>query len=231
MSSGSYFTLYRKNTRECVASSVVDALKNEYYLSNKKGIFGDKQDEDVLKKDIPVLMHSDFKADSIDTGKSDIYYDAEGYEHKLLLEFHFGSVFTCLKEHFRLNPYKFSESSVLVSKAEAAKILQAVEYVIGEEYSKKFEDVLGNEYVSLLGESYTPFESRFRSTKTPIYIDKEGHSYVVNFGDYCSDREVIESDNDIKYNLGKLRACLLAFLNAEECSYNGEELVLEYTAY
>ena len=78
MSSGSYFTLYRKNTKACTANSVVDALKNEYYLSNKKGIFGDKQNEDVLKKDIPALMHSSFKADSIESNRSDIYYDAEG---------------------------------------------------------------------------------------------------------------------------------------------------------
>lgn len=231
MSSGSYFSLYRKNTRECVACAVVDALKNEYYLSNKKGIFGDKQDEDVLKKDIPALMHSSFKADSTESNRSDIYYDAEGHEHKLLLEFHFGSVFTCLKEHFRLNPYKFSESSVQISKTEAAKILQAIDYILGEEYSKKFEDILSNEYVELLGEGYTPFDSRFKSKKSPMYIDKECHGYVVSFGDHGFEREAIENDNDMKFCLSRARACLLAFLNAEEYTYDGEELILEYSVY
>lgn len=184
-----------------------------------------------MKKDMPVLMHANFKADSIDYDDCDIYYDAEGYEHKKLLDFHFGSSFTSLKEHFRLNAYKFSESSTLVSKAEAAKILQAIEYILSGEYSKKFEDVLSNEYASILGEGYSPFENRFRSLGKPLYIDKDCDGYIVNFSDHGYDREVAECDDDIEHCLSKVRACILAFLNAEEYSYDGEELVLEYTAY
>ena len=38
-------------------------------------------------------------------------------------------------------------------------------------------------------------------------------------------------DDDIKFSLSRTKACLLAFLDAEEGTWDSEELVLEYTAY
>ena len=236
MSSGSYFTLYRRYNKEKAPSEVLDAIKNEYFLANKKDCFGAKQDDEAMKKDLPILMDAGFKSDHSereqDSSKIDVYYDADGVKHVKLLEFSFCSTFTALKEHFNLNPYSFKQSSTLISKLEAEKILQAIEYILGEEYSKKFEAVLNNEYIKILGDGYSPFDTRFSKAKDPIYIEKSSRgNYTVNFNDYTFDAERAESDSDVVFSLNRTRACLLAFLNADESSWNGEELVLEYSAY
>ncbi len=236
MSSGSYFTIYRKKSNCRASQEVLAALKNEYFLSNKSScLCKDSTDEDEMKKDIPLFMDSEFKSKPSydeDSKKTSIYYDKDGIVHEKLLDFHFGSAFTCLREHFALNPYKLSQSSVVVSKADAEKMLQAIEYVLSEEYSKKFESVLNNEYVKMFGDGYTPFDNRFKTAHRPIYVDKDGDDgYTVSFNDQLLDDESTEFDDGIKFHLCIARACLLAYLNAEVYSYRGEELVLEYSAY
>ena len=91
--------------------------------------------------------------------------------------------------------------------------------------------MLDNEFVKILGEGYSLCDNRFKESKNPIYIDKEGRGYTVNFGDSVYEAETSESDDVVKFNLCRTRACLLAFLNAEESTWDGEELVLEYSAY
>ena len=231
MSSGSYFTLYRKCTKVKASSEVLDALKNEYFLSNKKDLFAGNQDDKAL----PVLLYAGFKADfaerEAEENKTDVYYSEDGTKHVKLLDFHFNSTFTALKEHFNLDPYRISHQSIFISKSDAKKILQAIDYILGEDYDKKFEKILDNEFVKILGEGYSCFDNRFKSSKDPIYIDKEGHGYTVNFCDSAYEAETSESDDDVKSNLCRTRACLLAFLNAEESTWDGEELILEYSAY
>ena len=236
MSSGSYFTIYRKHSNNKLDNKALNALKNEYFLANKDGIFyaDSKRSDADMKNEIPVLMEANYKAKrSVEEADkpTSIYYDANGIMHEKLLDFNFGSAFTCLKEHFGLSPYCFSKMSVLISKSEAKKILQAVEYVLSECYDKKFEDILDNEYVKIFGEGYSLFDRRFKASKDPIYIDKDGHGYTVNFNDYRYDAETSENDDDMKFNLSRTKACILAFLNAEECTWDGEELVLAYSAW
>lgn len=235
MSSGSYFTLYRKCKNISISQDALDALKNEYFLANKNDVFNNSSDEEEMKKDMPLLMHKSFKVDPQAreaVEKSFEYYDANGIRHDKLVEFSFNSSFTCLREKFNLNPYKHSHSSVLVSKDEAKKMLQAIEYVLGEDYSKKFEQVLNNEYVSMFGNGYSPFDNRFSNVKHPIYIDKDSDScYTVKFNDYGLDQEIAESDSDVVFNLSRVQSCLHAYLDADEDTWDGEELVLEYSAY
>ena len=231
MSSGSYFTLYRKCTKVKASSEVLDALKNEYFLASKKDLFAGSQDGKAL----PLLLYAGFKADfaerEAEDNKIDVYYSEDGTKHVRLLDFHFGSAFTALKEHFNLDPYRVNQTSIFISKADAKKILQAIEYILSEDYDKKFEKILDNEFVKILGEGYSCFDNRFKSSKDPIYMDKEGRGYTVNFCDSVYEAETSESDDDVKFNLCRTRACLLAFLNAEESTWDGEELVLEYSAY
>ena len=232
MSSGSYFTLYRKRANVKASSEVLGALKNEYFLVNKKDLFvGSSKDDKAL----PLLLYAGFKAyfaeREAEDNKTDVYYSEDGTKYVRLLDFHFNSTFTALKEHFSLDPYRISHQSIFISKSDAKKILQAIEYILGEDYDKKFEKILDNEFVKILGEGYSCFDNRFKASKDPIYIDKEGHGYTVNVGDSVYEAEISESDDDVKSNLCRTRACLLAFLNAEESTWDGEELVLEYSAY
>ena len=151
--------------------------------------------------------------------------------HDKLLEFHFGSSFTALKDKFRTNAYVFSESSVLISRSEAEKMLQAVEYILSENYSREFEDILNNEYVDLLGNGFSRFDDRFIKSRDKMYVEKDCDGWTVSFGDYQWDVETHECDEEIKSNLKRVRTCLRAFLDAECCSWDGHELVLEYSTY
>lgn len=228
MSSGSYFIIYRKHNKKKVSDDVLNALKEEYRKSNNSS-FSAVQNKDL--DDFPVLMNSSFKVDAFDENDCSVWYDKDGHVYDKLLEFHFGSSFTCLKDKFRTNAYKYSESSVIISRNEAEKMLQAIEYVLSEEYSKRFEDILDNEYVDIFGRGFSPYDERFIKSHGKIYIDKECDSWTASIGDYQWNVEIEESDNDVKSNLKRMRSCLRAFLDAESYEWNGHELVLEYSTY
>lgn len=228
MSSGSYFTIYRKHTNKKVAQDVLDALKEQYRKSNQSSFSSSSKDPD----DFPILMHASFKSElQEDDENCSVYYDKDGVVHDKLLEFHFGSSFTCLKEKFRTNAYVFSESSVIVSKAEAEKMLQAIEYVLSEDYSKKFEDILDNEYVEVFGRGFSKFDDRFSSSSEKVYIDKNDDSWALSFGDSQWEAEIQRDDEDTCFSLKRVRSCLRAFLDAESYEWSGQELVLEYSTY
>ena len=230
MSSGSYFTIYRKHNRKTVQDDVLNAIKEQYRMSNRES-FSTHQEKDL--DDFPVLMHASFKAGSCneDSDECSTWYDKDGYVYDKLLEFHFGSSFTCLKDKFRTNPYKYSESAVIVSRSEAEKMLQAVEYLLSEDYNRSFEEILNNEYVDILGRGFSLYDDRFVKPRDKVYIDKEGHGWTASFGDYQYDVETAENDNDIRFSLKRMRSCLRAFLDAECYEWNGYELVLEYSTY
>lgn len=228
MSSGSYFTIYMKHTKKKVAQDVLDALKEQYRKSNQNSFSSSSKDPD----DFPILMHASFKSElQEDDENCSVYYDKDGVVHDKLLEFHFGSSFTCLKEKFRTNAYVFSESSVIVSKAEAEKMLQAIEYVLSEDYSKKFEDILDNEYVEVFGRGFSKFDDRFSSSSEKVYIDKNDDGWTLSFGDSQWEAEIQRDDEDTCFNLKRVRSCLRAFLDAESYEWSGQELVLEYSTY
>ena len=178
-------------------------------------------------------MHDGFLADfSASKSKSSIYYDEKGFRYDKLLEFHFCSSFTCLKDKFNLDSYILSKSSIFINKDEAAKILQAIEYILGNEYSKRLEDILSNEYINILGHGYSLFDNRFNKHKDKIYIDKNGSDgYILSVGDDSYDLEIAECDDDVKFSLSRAASCLHAFFDAEANEWNGYELVLEYSAY
>ena len=227
MSSGSYLTLYRKHVNKKVSSDVLDAVKEQYKKSNESCFSTSKKSDDF-----PLLMHASFKPEPQESDEDcDTYYDKDGIVHDKLLEFHFGSSFTALKDKFHTNAYIFSKSSVLISKNEAEKMLQAVEYILSKKYSREFEDILNNEYVDLLGNGLSYFDDRFIQCREKIYVDKDGENWVVSFGDYQCNAETNECDEEIIFNLKRVSICLKAFLDAECYSWNGHELVLEYSTY
>ena len=232
MSSGSYLTIYRKNNKK-VADEILNTVKNEYYLRNKADDFSENKSEEDLRNDIPLFLDADFKSDSEVDGadKSDVYYMADGTICKKLLDFHFGSSFVCLKEEFHLDSYKFNRNSSVISKPEAEKMLQAVEYVLNEKYDRQFELVLNNNYVEMFGDGYSPFDRRFAKLHDSLFIEKVSNGYSIEFIDPYVEHERNESDAWIKCNLTTLRAGLLAYLNAEEYTYYGQDLILEYSVY
>ena len=230
MASGSYFTIFRKSKSITLPADKLEALKAEYMKLNDN-IF---PKEDGKSCNIPLLMQEDFVYSEygLDKARSNNYYDKDGVLHEKLLTFDFCSTFTCLKEKFNLNAYKNDECSAMISQDEARKMLQAIKYVLSGEYSKKFEDILNNEYVQLFGDGYSLFDNRFSKHKDKIYVDKDSNDgYSISFGDDGWDAEIAESDDDIIFNLKRTRSCLQAFLDAECYEWDNFELVLEYTAW
>lgn len=233
MSSGSYFTIYRKNKGKVAGPYIIDALKSEYIKSEQSSMVG-IDGKRVKEGTFPLFMQKNFKADtSIDDDDTcNEFYDSDGVLHERLLMFEFCSDFTALKEHFRLNAYVYNERSTTVSRECAEKLLQAADYILSREYNEKFEEILDNKYVELLGDGYSPFDSRFAHEREPVCIDKSSDDgYYVTFGDRQSVLETRESDSNVVFNLKRMKYCLQAFLHAEPCPWNNTELVLEYTAY
>ena len=230
MSSGSYFTIYRKHKSAVAPAEQLNALKEEYKKADE-GLFGTSKKNDSAG--LPVLMHESYSATPVpyDENENMRYYDSDGHLHEKLLEFHFGSSFTALKEHLSLNAYKFKDSAVLISRETAEKMLQAVNYVLSKNYSKAFEDVLDNEYADVFGNGYSPFDYRFSKRGKKLYIDKCSEGYTVSLGDEQLDRETAECDSEAEFSLKRVRSCLQAFLDAESNEWENVELVLEYSVY
>ena len=233
MSSGSYLTIYRKHHDEPISHEVVESVANEYFLANKKELFGSKKDDEQLKDDIPILMDLKYKSEHsyLDDIAHYEYVDINGFKYGKLLEFHFGSSFSCLKDEFSLDAYSFKRCSTFISKHDAEKMLQAINYILSNNYNKEFENVLSNKYVKVFGEDYSPFANRFSNNNEPIYVDKNAGNFKITYGDYEYDAEIAEDDANVEFNLKKAKSCLDAFLQAEDNSWDKQELVLEYSVY
>lgn len=234
MASGSYFTIYRKLNKS-VPNETLDKIKNEYFESNKANLFDSSKPENELKEDIPLFLDPTFKSTSIDDGNSNyIYYNSDdGKEYLQLLTFDFISTFSCLKEHWDLNPYSYKRATKVVSKVEAAAMLQAIKYVLGGKYSQEFEDILSNEYVDLFGNGYSPYDNRFKAhDNSPVYFDRnDDDGFIITKGDDGIAAEIAESDADAKWNLEHTKIALETYLHASEYCSNDNGLVLTYTAW
>lgn len=231
MSSGSYITIYRKLRKNVVAKDKLDAIREEYYKSNKGTCFNACDNEESLRADMPILLEDGFSAEQPYGSQTQLFYDKDGVEHFKLLSFHFLSSFTCLKEHLNLNPYTRSRASAIISAKDAKDMLQAAKYVLSGEYSRKFEEILSNDYVELFGEDYPPYVRRFKKSAEPIYVEREERNFKIVRGDYNFEEEEAECTARAKHSLETLAACLEAFMRAECYDFDGEELVLEYSAY
>ena len=225
MSSGSYFTIYRKCINCKLELDKLNALKKEYEKASN--VLSSN-----LVNDIPLLMDECFSANNIDSlATNNNYYDSNGVLHQKLLEFHFCSAFSCLKEKFNLDQYAFSTSSTFINRMEAQCMLQAINYVLSEKYDKTFENILNNEYVAIFGNGYSLYDDRFSNAHERIYVDKNKDNYTITFGDESWNREIAESDDEIRFNVKRVRSCIQAFLDAESNSWENTELILEYSVY
>ena len=88
-------------------------------------------------------------------------------KYDLLMDAYFNSAFTCLKDEFNMNPYnKYGEHEISLN--EAKEIVQAIDYILSFNYSKKVENVLNNYFISVFEEMYTPFYNRYKSKVNKI---------------------------------------------------------------
>lgn len=235
MSSGSYFTMYRKYN--AVASDDVYNALCKQYLNARHDLSENAMSDEEFLKNLPIVLSFSYGlneseyCDKTKTWKDVKDYSIEGqrkqYQALLnedksyldkLMTWDFGSGFTCIKDTWNLNAYSLKESMCIVDKATAEKILQACNYLLSENWSNDFEKILNNEWI-----------------KT-IASDNHGESYwkYVYRDDKKSLREIsAEEQESAEYNINKLRNVMDTFINndSEYSSYGLVKNILVYEAW
>lgn len=185
MSRGSYFSLYRSYEGFKADRATMDAVKDEYYKSNRDGSFFPNRNpftgkertekelsehEKRLRDGVPLVMSLDFKA-----GSSENYCDrrpktVEELSRKMffnyvrrddgtylipLLQWDFNSGFDCLINEYNMSPYDPGMASVEISLEDASKMLAAIEYLLGGKYDDDIEATMDTRFIKVFSEGNT----------------------------------------------------------------------------
>lgn len=239
MGTDTCFRVWRKYNTKDAALAEYDALKEEYRLKNEKDDWREDKASRASEhaKDIPILLERGFKAERGFTEECDSHVREaigkdDGKLYVMLLEYFFGRSLGKLRDYYNLNPGQLSRMTAFVPEADIKKIVQAAKYLLRGVFSKDDEDILDNEFISILGDNYPKWYLRSRRDSEKIYIDKnDDEGYVVSFGDHDYDAECEEENRSTEQILKKLVVALQSVLDAEK-SYDGkDELVLEICAF
>ena len=90
--------------------------------------------------------------------------------YTILFEMGFGSTFTCIREEFGLNAYNNSEFEINYNMAKEMR--QALNYLLNFKYSDKVEEIMDNQYITILGHNLPVYEYRKLSEE-----DKGGEDF------------------------------------------------------
>lgn len=195
MSTGTYFKTWRRFNGVVASESELDALKAEYVLHNAKHDYSEDNEKNAKQheEDIPILLDVGFTADCGPLSESEYktelpkaYAKDGGTLHLNLFEHFFGSGLPGLKQHYNLNPYKWSQSSRIIPLSDIKQILQAAKYLLCGEWSKNLDHLIGssNPFLEVLGSDYPKWTSHNDSGNQKIYLDRESkESWTVSFGD------------------------------------------------
>lgn len=141
------------------------------------------------------------------------YYNCYSYVDKKsmelltkLVEVDFNSSFTSLIEYCNLSYYQTDGRSdrVVINASTARIMVQAIKYLLYEDYSKRTEALLDNEWIAVFGEDCIPYREW-----------KDGRDY--------------EDEDDSQWYLKRLRQVLETYLCIN--SESDEEIILLYYAW
>ena len=241
MSSGSYFTLYRKyNVIPTEADlKVRESTIEKYVKKNRENSLKDSQSEEDLKKDFPLVLDplyglkeseydevtktwKDLRDHSVSGQRKSCQkiLASDGSHLDEILEWHFGSDFTCLKNEWAMNGYNWNRSQHIVDKGTAKLILQACNYLLSGNWSTYFEHILDNPWINILAKG-NDSNSYWR------YIYKNNKKMLRDF-------ESQEDHDDVEWQLKQIKFALETYLNSEPsstCFEDKVELMLVYSVY
>lgn len=141
------------------------------------------------------------------------YYNCYSYVDKKsmellskLVEADFNSSFTSLIDYYNLSYYKTDSRSdrVVITKSTARNMVQAIKYLLYEDYSKRTEALLDNEWVTVFGEDCLPYRE-------------------------WKDEMEYAGEDDSQWYLNRLRQVLETYLFIS--SESDEEIILLYFAW
>lgn len=200
MSSGSVLNILRSNKKHkhTVRNKIINN-KIEEFKSNLAGLVSA---ENII---IPNYLMFEDNMDVMLSIKDKQYFN-------ILLDAHFSSQFTELKDEYNLNPYN-GTNQVVIDIHTAKEMLQAIKYLLSRNYSLGIEDILDNYWISVFSELL------------PSY-------YTQNI----TDSEFINENKDIeqegKYILTKFKTVLETYiLLVNENCCNEYQYILLYSAY
>lgn len=73
-----------------------------------------------------------------------------------LFNLHFISTFSYLKEYWNMSEFNNNPQKVITTNI-AKLLVQAIDYILSENYNKQFENILNNQYVNVLASDYPPY--------------------------------------------------------------------------
>lgn len=235
MSSGSYFTLYRKYTAKASKEEVADIIKRYEKANNDWNISTDINEHPI---DLPIILNpkigckeseydevtkkwndlrdysiSGCRANYLRILRDDNYYLDE------LLHWDFGSSFDCLKNEWSMDPYRNSSSSYIVDKNTAVLMLQACNYLLNGKWIDDIERLLDNKWIKI-------FTTGNTSNYYWKYIYRNNKSKLNNI-------EADESNDEIESQLFQLKHAFEAFVYSDTLYFDNysSEYILVYTVW
>jgi hypothetical protein len=198
MAHGSYFIILRYNNsiNKDLAQKVIDdnkILKDEW---NDKTI-----DINDVYDYFPVNIKT-HEYINIKNGKT----------YSELLNVHFNSVFKSLIEEFNMNPYN-KTSQIILNYNITSKMIQAINYILSNNYNKDFEKILDNYYLKVFEDLYPDFYNRFNNNFEEYYELKNEND------------EAISILNRVLHTLNTYK------LMQDENDINKDEILLVYNNY
>ena len=169
MSSGSYFTLYRKYKTAASKEEIADIVKR-YVQEGKENGLTSKTDEE-LAADLPLVLDPKIGIkESVYDEQTKSWKDVRDYSIagrranylKILREdnsyldelltWNFNSSFTCLKDEWSMQAYTWSGSQHVIDKNTATLMLQACNYLLSGNWSDEVERILDNKWIKIFAD-------------------------------------------------------------------------------
>ena len=260
MSRGTTLTLYKKYNLK-MDSTEFKSVVRKYAEDNKKHDYscGKKKPISEYAKDIPlVLERNPFQDRSVYDEKTGTWKDnrpesnienlkdkvvghvdsRDGMYCSSLMEWSFGSSFDCLVNHFNIGSGGLRGSVIEISVADARKMLEAINYILGGNWDDKVATGMNNPYIYVFTEgyncdSYWKYRCRNRVTPSKTFkIKKDGYDITIKCpksdakksdDDIASEFEINESNEAIESSLDTFRNGLLAFLRSNSWDRYSED--------
>ena len=252
MSRSSTLTLYRAYPKFKVPDDVVREAEEAYAALSERYRLVRTDDADL--PEVVALWHPGVQAGGEEAkAKTVEEYRLRNYTGYFLrdrriwcdrlLSWDFSSGFDALIDHYMLEPYTWSRSSVLLPEEEAQDMLFAIEYLLGGVWDDRIAAVANNGFVRIFSDGYNCtsywkyMNRRAIDASREVYeFEKEGCKVTVQLPDRKEAEkkaytpEDAEGDMEIERWLRDFASGLRAFLESDGRSNDDDhELVLEYS--
>ena len=239
MSSGSYFTLYRKYKAKITDAERADIEARYAKDEEESGLSRASSDKSVpAEPRLPAVLNPkidekesvyddankqwkdvrDYSINGLRANFLKVLRDDNSYLDELM-SWHFNSSFNCLKNEWSMQSYSWDKCQHVIDYGTAKLMLQACNYLLSGKWSDETEKILDNKWIRIFADgndccSYWKY----------LYRDNKKRLREI---------ESDEDSEDIEWQLKQMKNALEAFVNADDdfLYHDRIEYVLVYTAW